>query len=484
MARYPAMTAKRRTFVIIFTIATVFLVAYWVSIAQAIRIWSSSGAYNYCFAVLPISLYMVWRNRTTFVETPPTSDLLGVIIAFGASLAWGAATLAGIAELAQFAAVTVLQGCVIAAIGWPLYRRNATAFLYCYLMVPTGAALLSPLQSLTARIGTAGLSLLAIPVFRDGPRLEAPSGDFLVAPGCAGLNFLLAGLAVAIAVGELHRESLRRRLALIVAMALVGILGNGLRVSLIIAIAEWTGSSSIIDDHLLLGWALFSLLMLAVLIADARLPGSARPPAPPRPAPASRVRSRGVALALPLAVAAIPALLWLAPSTAPIRLVPPELTCGPLASQPATDAAKLAAAADGDAAIACDSPAGPLQVEIALLDRPVRRTKLIGFERRWADKGWERLSLTHSEAGGPDGPVPVRAEHWIKGGAALTVWSLFWADGAWRADGWAAAVADLRSDLVGRRRSALVQLRLPGSGAAVDSVLSAYLAAQPLPEIR
>jgi len=484
MARYPAMTAIHRTFVIIFMIAIVFPIAYWESIAQAVRIWAGSGTYNYCFAILPLSLYMLWRNRTTFVETPPAFDLRGVIIAFGASLGWGAAALSGVAELAQFGAVAVLQGCVIATLGWPLYRRNATAFLYWFLMVPTGAALLAPLQSLTAKIGTAGLSLVSIPVFRDGLRLESPSGDFLVAPGCAGLNFLLAGLAVAIAVGELYQESVRRRLALVLAMAGVGILGNGLRVSLIIAIAQWTGSSSVIDDHLLLGWVLFSLLMLTVLAIDARIPGPARPAPRPLPALAAPAHSRAATLALPLAVAAIPALLWLAPSPAAIPLAAPALTCGPLASLPARDAAKLAAAADGDAAIACDSAAGPLQIEIALLDRPVRQTKLIGFERHWADKGWERLSVTQLEVGGPDGPLPVRAEQWENGGAAVTVWSLFWADRHWRAGGWQAAAADLRSDLFGERRSALFQLRLAGSGPAADSVLGAYLAAQPLPEIR
>jgi len=465
-------------------IAIVFPIAYWESIAQAVGIWAGSGTYNYCFVILPLSLYMLWRNRTSFIETPPAADLRGVVLAFAASLGWGVATLSGVAELAQFAAVAVLQGCVIASLGWPLYRRNAAAFLSWFLMVPTGTALLMPLQNLTARIGTAGLSLLSIPVFRDGLQLETPSGDFLVAPGCAGLNFLLAGLAVAIAAGDLNQGSPRRRLALVSVMAGVGILGNGLRVSLIIAITEWTGSSSIIDDHLLLGWVLFSLLMLAVLAADAALPGPARPTLRPRPAPPARASAGAATLALPLAVAGIPALLWLAPAPAPLPFAAPDLSCGQLSPHPAKDAAKLAPSADGDAAIACDSAAGPLQVEIALLDRPVRQTKLIGFERRWADKGWERLSVKDLEVSGPDGPVPVRAEQWEKGGARVTVWSLFWADRQWRAGGWPAAVADLRSDLVGKRRSALFQLRLPGSGPAADAVLRAYLAAQPLPEIR
>lgn len=463
-------------------ILVIFLIAYWRTMESAVRIWIGSGTYNYCFMIVPISLLMLWRNRCVFGELRQAADPRGALIAFGASLVWGAASLAGIAELAEFSAIGVLQGGILARFGWPLYRRNTVPFLYLFLMVPTGTALIPALQAVTARIGAFGLDLLAIPVYREGLRLEAPIGDFIVAPGCAGLNFLLAGLAVAIAAGEFNRDSARRRLSIVLAMTIVGILGNGLRVTLIIALAQWTGASSVIDDHLLLGWALFSLLMTAVLIVDSKL-AQKKPAAPPATPSAGPAASWTHWLLVP-SIAGIPALFSLlaAPATTPSRPLP-AFGCGPFPPAASVAGAKLGAFADGGAAIACDTPAGPLQAEIALLDRPVRQIKLAGFERRWADKDWIRLDGDWIEVETPTGPVPVLAERWSDGKTSLTVWSLDRVAGRWRHGGVMTQWADLASDLAGRRHSAVLQLRLAGSQEAATAALRAYFAATPLPEI-
>lgn len=465
-------------------ILVIFLIAYWRTMESAVRIWIGSGTYNYCFLIVPISLLMLWRNRRVFGELRPAADPSGAVIAFGASLIWGAANLAGIAELAEFSAIAVLQGGIIARLGWPLYRRNAVPFLYLFLMVPTGTGLLPVLQSVTARIGAFGLDLLAIPVYRDGLRLEAPIGDFIVAPGCAGLNFLLAGLAVAIAAGEFNRDNVRRRLSIVLAMIIVGILGNGLRVTLIIALAQWTGASSVIDDHLLLGWALFSLLMTAVLIVDSKL-AQKKPAAPPATAtPHARPASPRIQWLLVPSMVGIPALLLLLAAPAAIPSQPmPAFGCGPFPPAASATGAKLAAFADGGAAVSCDTPAGPLQVEIALLDRPVRQTKLAGFERRWADKDWNRLDGEWIEVETPTGPVPVLAERWSDGKTGLTVWTLDRVAGRWRRGGVMTQLADLASDLAGRRHSAVLQLRLAGGREAATTALRGYFAATTLPEI-
>lgn len=261
------------------------LALFWPAAAKAVEVWSTTSAYNHLFLIAPISLYVVWERRGRLAELAP-APALGALAALPIfALPWLAGALAGISEVQQFALVGMAELMVVAVLGWPVCRALAFPLLYLWLMVPTGEFLLAGLQDLTTAAATRGLELVGVPVYTEGILIETPSGRYLVAPGCAGLNFLLAALAFALLFANLIYRSLAKR-GLAVALALaIAIVANWLRVWGIILIDHLTGrQTGIVDDHLLYGWAFFAVIMAAAMALGLRWrDDDGRPPAVPDP---------------------------------------------------------------------------------------------------------------------------------------------------------------------------------------------------------
>ncbi len=392
------------------------------------------------------------------------------------SLVWAAGHVASIKELAQFGLIIMLQGMVIASCGWRFYCQAPVALLYWFLLVPSGEPLLPLLQSFTSRMAVFWLDLVQIPVLRDGYWLEVPTGQYQVAPGCSGLNFLLAAIAIALPFGELNYRDPARKLAFLAAMLAVALLGNGLRVSSIIALADWTGNiGNIADDHLIYGWLLFALLTFAALALGQKFQQDLSPAShPPAVGPITPWPRR----LMPLSLALLPVGLMLAlPVPMPSRN-PPKPQCGALAP---SRAESLQVNDDHRAAIACKSAAGTLQIMMTLMDLPIRQSKLANWQNPWrADEGARLIGRLDVEIAVEGQKLPARLESWRNNDLPVSSWILIWSDGAWRRPGFDAALADLRSDLRGQRHSVVLQLSIAADRARAEPEIRRYLADAPL----
>ncbi|MBY0429862.1 MAG: exosortase, partial [Rhodospirillales bacterium] len=258
------------------------LAAFHQGLAGMLHQWSTSSAYNHAFLILPISLYLIWERRADLAALRPDPSFRGIGLVLASGVAWLAANSLGIDEGVHFAILGILQGLLLTALGAKVYRLLLFPLSYLWLMVPTGGFLVAPLQTVTAVLSTALLKLSAIPVYTEGWTIEVPSGTYFVARGCAGLNFLLASLALALVYGYLVYARPWKRVVAVAAMLSVAILGNAVRVWGIIALAHLTDNRiDIVDDHLLYGWGFFSLLLLGMMALGSRFrdePSAAAPP--------------------------------------------------------------------------------------------------------------------------------------------------------------------------------------------------------------
>jgi exosortase A len=460
-------------------------------ISSAVSLWAHTGAYNHCFLIIPIFFYLTWSNRAELGGCTPRVCPVGIAVILLFSGLWLLASQAGIAEGTHFAIVGVLQGVILTVLGWRIYLRFLLPFSYLWLLVPSGTFAIPTLQTITAKGSAALLAMTGIPTYLGGFTIDIPSGSYVVAPGCAGLNFVLASLATSAAFAELIYRSWPRRLAFIGALLLLAVVGNILRVYLIIAIAHATNNiGNIVDDHLLYGWGFFSLLLLASMWIGQRFRQDLGPDRPLPPTRAGK-RDEGVgtlAILAVLTVAAMAAgplaanLLW-PPTNAP-KAAMPSLACGPFAPiETANRKTPAVGIVDGFASVDCDVDGHRLQLEVAWLDRPVREGKLWGLEQRiGSSEAWTSIKTTVETVTVNGQSVPVGIDLQSRGSRQRTVWSLFWADRAWRAPGLATMVADLAAQLKGRRHAALVRLStdFDGDTAATTTLLTTLLAGQSL----
>ena len=455
----------------------------------AVSLWAHSGTYNHCFLILPIFIYIVWSSRAELAAFAPQPFLWGggVIVVFAGL--WLTCFLAGIAEGAQFAIIGIVQGVLLTLFGRRVFLRLLFPFCYLWLLVPSGEFMVPTLQLVTAKAAAWLLDMAGIATFQDGIGIEVPSGAYMVAPGCAGLNFVLAGLATAAPFAELIYRGWRRRVAFVAAVLALAVAGNAVRVFLIIAIAHVTNNvGDIADDHLLFGWAFFSLLLLGAMALGQRFrqdhaPSPAAPPAAAAVPSASIVTAAAFSAVL---VVAAPVAAWLAwPDVATAAIALPPLSCRSLdadAARPGWPAG--IAQVDGLEAIDCRRDGRHVHFAVAVLDRPVRQGKLFGVEHRIAAgegwNRWERRATTLQIGGGRS--VPVQADLEIRGGRRRLVWSLFRVGGLWRTPGLAAMLADVKADISGRRRAVVVVAVTEADEGEppADSVLRSFLASQPL----
>jgi len=465
-----------------------FSFLYRSSILSAVHVWNITGAYNHCYLIVPIAIYLVHSNRQSLASVVPQPTIWGCVVTFGASCLWWACYQAGIAEGEHFAVIGVIEGMLLTSFGGVVFRRLLIPFLYLFLMVPTGEILLPVLQRITAVASGTLLELSGVPTFRDGLFIEVPTGSYVVAPGCAGLNFLLASLALSVAYVDLVYRDWGRRLAFIAAMLGLALIGNTLRVFLIILIAHLTNNvGDIVDDHVLYGWGFFSLLIFAAMAIGHRYrqdlpdtaPGVSAPPA------VGRGRAPLWRLALPAvaAFAALPVLASVAgglPAGAP--LAAPRLSCGPF-EQVKGNTAWLTGRQRVDALSSIDCAAGATRLHLAvgLLRRPLRESKLYRLEH-WmvGNETWELVGRSVRQLDRPEGPVWVLAETFHSEDEQHTVWSVRWVGGHAVRPGLDTLLADFRAEVGGSRRAALLVVEADGPPVAVTPDIERLLTSLPL----
>lgn len=242
------------------------LALFHVTAESAVYQWNNSSAYNYGYLIAPISGYLLWIERKAIAVWQPSPSLAGLALGGGFALVWLLADLLGIDEGRHVGLVGMMQGLFLTALGWPLYKRIAFPLNYLWLLVPTGEFLLGPLQTLSHAVAVVMLRLSGIPTYAEGILIQVPSGNFLVEPGCSGLNFLLASIALALLYGKLTYRRWSARVICMATAVVASILSNFVRVYLIVAITEWSDRQiNIADDHLFYGWVFFGIIMMLMM---------------------------------------------------------------------------------------------------------------------------------------------------------------------------------------------------------------------------
>jgi exosortase A len=235
-------------------------------VAAAVQTWNDSTAYNHCFLVIPIALYLLWDRRGALAGVPwqlmPAALLLGVPLA----AVWLVSERLGIMEGRQLAAVSFVEVLLLAMLGKRLWWAMAGPLLYLYFLVPFGEFLTPGLQDVTTFFIRHGLEILGVPAYIDGYVIEIPQGTFFVAEACAGLRFLIASTAFGCLYSLLIYRSPLRRAVFILASVLVPIIANGFRAIGIVYLGHILGSAeAAAADHILYGWIFFSLVILLLI---------------------------------------------------------------------------------------------------------------------------------------------------------------------------------------------------------------------------
>lgn len=166
--------------------------------------WYHDGNYSHGFLIIPISIYILFRNRKELILPAKPSKLGLTIFIIGClGLIFGAA--AKEFFTARFSLVLAATGIAMFYLGWANFRKVWFAFFFLLFMIPLPATIYYsatlPMQLLATKITHIILKIVAIPATRQGNIIYLPNYALEVAEACSGLRSLVTLLALAALIG-------------------------------------------------------------------------------------------------------------------------------------------------------------------------------------------------------------------------------------------------------------------------------------------
>lgn len=236
---------------------------YWQTLWSMVEIWWRSETFAHGFLILPISIWLIWRQRASLAVMVPRPDRRGLLVLALLGLGWLLAQVADVQVVQQLTFVAMIPVLVVTCLGWAMAHAILFPLLFLFFAVPMGEGLIPPLMDFTAVFTVHALRLSGIPVFSEGTFFSIPSGDWSVVEGCSGVRYLIASVTMGSLYAYLsYRSYWRRTLFILIAIALP-IVANGMRAYMIVMIAHLSDMKLAMGvDHYIYGWVFFGFVML------------------------------------------------------------------------------------------------------------------------------------------------------------------------------------------------------------------------------
>jgi exosortase A len=239
------------------------VLVFWDTAASIVAIWNRSPTFAHGYVVVPIAIWLAWRQRRELLATPARPWLPALVAGAAAGCLWLMMSIAEVNSGRQFALAFMVQAAIIAVVGLGVARVAAMPLLFLLFAVPTGEFLLPTLMDWTADFTVAALRASGVPVFREANQFVIPSGSWSVVEACSGLRYLIASVMIGVVYAMVSYRARWRRIAFIGASVVVPILANWLRAYMIVMIGHLSNNQLAVGvDHLIYGWLFFGVVML------------------------------------------------------------------------------------------------------------------------------------------------------------------------------------------------------------------------------
>ncbi len=223
----------------------VFGLLYHKAMAKLVSDWSVDPNFSHGFLVPLVALYMVWYKKNEISEIPRESSKTGIFIIILGMLVHIAGNVGAELFLMRFSMIITLTGIIVYYYGFTLFRKIMVPVAYLILMIPIPSILWNkiafPLQLFAAKISSQTISLLGIPVFREGNILHLANTSLEVVDACSGLRSLTSLIALTAAFAFIAPLSSFKKWILFFSAIPIAVAVNVIRLTITGAMAAWIG---------------------------------------------------------------------------------------------------------------------------------------------------------------------------------------------------------------------------------------------------
>ncbi len=237
---------------------------------ELIMDWWRDDNYSHGFLIIPISVYLLYRQRNEFRFPAPTARAgLFVFVLGFIGMLFGMA--AGEYFTTRLSLVTVITGLAYYHMGTDNFRKAWFSFFLLLFMIPIPAtiyyAATGPMQTFAAQVTNSLLQFIGSPSVRQGNVILLGGYSLEVAEACSGLRSLVSLLALSAIYGYLWLPGRVIPMLVFFAAFPIAVVTNVFRI-FSTAIGAYVISPEIADSflHEISGTMVFLLALVLIII--------------------------------------------------------------------------------------------------------------------------------------------------------------------------------------------------------------------------
>jgi len=251
-------------------VSVLIAICYFTVIIHLVSQWANDEDMGHGFFVPVIAGYIAWQKRDQLAAHVPRPNWWGLAI-----LLWGAAqlyiaTLGAELFLTRTSLVISIIGSVLLLGGTEYLRILSFPLFLLFFMVPIPAVIYNqitfPLQLLASRVAENSISLLGIPVIREGNVLELAQQKLNVVEACSGIRSLLTLTFLSLVYGYFFEKRTWVRVLLFLSTIPIAITANAGRVTITGILANFKPELAEGLFHEAEGWVIFMVALGLLLL--------------------------------------------------------------------------------------------------------------------------------------------------------------------------------------------------------------------------
>ncbi len=248
-----------------------FAVLYRGVLTDLVRDWLNDDNYSHGFFIIPVAIYFAVKSKSRLrsaVSQPSSFGLLLIVLSLGILLA---GILGSELFLTRISMLGIIGGAVLFLYGWRHLRILLFPILFLVLMIPIPAILFNqiafPLQLIASRFGETVLTMIGVPVLREGNLIRLANTTLEVVDACSGIRSLVSLLTLSIVFGYFMDPRIWVRFLLALATPPIAIFANGLRVSFTGVASYYFGAEAAEGfTHTFSGWLIFLIAFFMIFV--------------------------------------------------------------------------------------------------------------------------------------------------------------------------------------------------------------------------
>lgn len=242
------------------------------SLRFLMQTWLEDDNYSHGPFIPLISLYLIWLRRTQLHTVERRGSWWGPLIVAAGLFVYVVGEFAAMHAVVLFSMWIVIVGLLACAIGLSGIRLLAFPLLYLLAALPLPVflqnELSSRLQLWSSALGIGCLQLIGVMAYREGNVIDLGPIQLQVVEACSGIRYLFPLTALTLLCAYLYRESIWKRVLLVLSSIPISILLNGFRIGAIGVLVETYGGSAAEGfSHFFEGWVFF-VASLGLLCAE------------------------------------------------------------------------------------------------------------------------------------------------------------------------------------------------------------------------